>query len=403
MRPNEPLAEPAGEPNRDAGTVIEYRTHGEPISWCFDTGHHPPPAAFDPAAVAIDLQLVVEIDGSPVGVTNAGDGSNRLFVLDQNGRILIIRDGALVADPFLDINPIVQAGGEQGLLGLAFHPSYPDDPRFFVYYTEQDGRQVVVSYRVSADPDRADPNSAAVVLRMDDFAGNHNGGSLAFGPDGMLTIATGDGGGGGDPQRSGQSLATYLGKILRVDVDRTDGDRAYGIPDDNPFVDTDGAFPEIWVTGLRNPWRTSFDRTTGDFWIGDVGQNAFEEVDVVRAGTSGQNFGWNVTEAFHCYNASTCDTNGLVAPVTEYSHDFGCSVTGGYVYHGAAVGTLVGGYLFSDYCSGRIWVIDPAASEIREPRVVLESGRNVSSFGEDEAGEVYVADLDGAVLRVVPG
>jgi glucose/arabinose dehydrogenase len=217
----------------------------------------------------------------------------------------------------------------------------------------------------------------------------------------MLTIATGDGGGGGDPRRSGQSLSTYLGKILRVDIDRTDGDRAYGVPDDNPFTSTNGALPEIWATGLRNPWRTSFDRATGDFWIGDVGQNAFEEIDVVRAGTSGQNFGWNVTEAFHCYNASTCDTDGLVAPVTEYSHDFGCSVTGGYVYRGSAIPTLVGGYLFSDYCSGRIWAIDPTANEVQEPRVVLETGRNVSSFGEDEAGELYVADLGGAVLRFV--
>ena len=362
-----------------------------------------PPGAFDPAAVAIDLQVVAEIDGSPVGVTNAGDGSNRLFVLDQNGRILIVRDGALVAQPFLDINPIVQTSGEQGLLGLAFHPNYPDDGRFFVYYTEQDGRQAVVSYRVSGDPDIADPNSATVMLRMDDFAGNHNGGSLAFGPDGLLTIATGDGGGGGDPRGSGQSLATYLGKILRVDVDSAEGERAYGIPGDNPFIATDGAFPEIWITGLRNPWRTSFDRTTGDFWIGDVGQNAFEEIDVVRAGTSGQNFGWNVTEGFHCYIASTCDTNGLVGPVTEYSHDFGCSVTGGYVYRGTAVPTLAGGYLFGDYCSGRIWAIDPTATETREPRVVLETGRNVSSFGEDEAGELYVADLGGSVLRVIPG
>jgi glucose/arabinose dehydrogenase len=329
----------------------------------------------------------------------------RLFVVGQAGRIWLVRDGAGLAEllTVLEIEPQVKSGGEQGLLGLAFHPSFPDDPRFFVYYTDRDGRQVVSSWRLPAGGDEADPGSETVLLRMDDFAANHNGGALAFGPDGMLYISTGDGGGGGDPQGNGQRLDTFLGKILRIDVDTSGDGRPYGIPADNPFRERAGAQPEIWVTGLRNPWRISFDRATGDLWIGDVGQGSYEEIDVVRAGSGGgQNFGWNVTEGFHCYpSGDPCAPEGLTPPVTEYDHGFGCSVTGGVVYRGAAQPTLVGGYLFADYCSGNIWAIDAAAQEVREPRLVLESGRSISSFGEDEAGEVYVTDLEGELLRVV--
>jgi glucose/arabinose dehydrogenase len=391
-------------------------SNGSPTPSPSATGGTPPPTAgpgasptpaggsFDPATVGIELEPVTEIPGSPLAIAAPHDGSGRLFVVDQDGRIWLLRDGTRADTAFLDIADRVRAGGEQGLLGLAFHPSFPDDPRFFVYYSDRDGQQVVAQYSVPAgDADQADPGSETVLLRMDDFAANHNGGGLAFGPDGKLYIATGDGGGGGDPQGSGQRLDTLLGKILRIDVDTSGDGRAYGIPADNPFRERAGAQPEIWVTGLRNPWRISFDRANGDLWIGDVGQGSFEEIDVVRAGSGGgQNFGWNLTEGFHCYpSGESCAPDGLTPPVTEYDHGFGCSVTGGVVYRGAAQPTLVGGYLFADYCTGNIWAIDAAAQEVREPRLVLESGRSISSFGEDEAGELFVTDLEGELLRVV--
>jgi glucose/arabinose dehydrogenase len=367
------------------------------------TGSSASGGSFDPAAVRIQLEAVTDVS-RPVAVVASPDGSGRLFVVDQGGRIWIVRDGQRAETPFLDIESQVTSGGEQGLLGLAFHPTFPDDPRFFVYYTDRDERQVVSQWRVpSASADEADSGSEAVLLRMDDFAANHNGGALVFGPDGKLYISTGDGGGGGDPRGNGQKLDTLLAKILRIDVDTSGDGRPYGIPADNPFRERAGAQPEIWLTGLRNPWRIAFDRATGDLWIGDVGQGSFEEVDVVRAGSGGgQNFGWNVTEGFHCYpSGDPCAPDGLIPPVTEYDHGSGCSVTGGVVYRGSAVPTLVGGYLFADYCSGNIWAIDPAASKVDEPTIVLESGRSISSFGEDEGGEVYVADLEGELLRVV--
>jgi glucose/arabinose dehydrogenase len=358
---------------------------------------------FDPAAVSIRFEEVSAIPGRPIGIAAPNDGSGRLFVLEQDGRIWLVRDGTRGDNPFLDLTALVQAGGERGLLGLAFHPAYPDDPRFFIYYTDRDGNQRVAAGRVSDNPDRADVDTVETLLLMEDFASNHNGGSLAFGPDGYLYVATGDGGGGGDPRGSGQSLSSYLGKILRLDIDATGG-RPYGIPADNPFRGDNGALPEIWLTGLRNPWRTSFDRATGDFWIGDVGQRHWEEIDVARAGQSGLNFGWNVTEGFSCFDSGeACAPDGLTPPVTAYSHDAGCAVTGGYVYRGSAVPALAGGYLFADYCSGIVWVIDAAAARVDEPRIVLESGRLISSFGEGEDGELYATDIGGSLLRVIGG
>ena len=244
---------------------------------------------------------------APVDVANAGDGSGRLFVVEQGGKIRIVRDGALVERPFLDIGGRITSGGERGLLGLAFHPDYPTDPRFFVDYTDRDGNTVVSSFRVSAtDPDVADPGSESILLHVDQPFANHNGGGLGFGPDGDLYIALGDGGSEGDPQGNGQRLDTLLAKILRIDVDGGAAAGApYGIPADNPFVGTAGAKPEIWLYGLRNPWRFRFDRQTGDLWIGDVGQDAWEEIDVARAGVGGLDFGWNRTEGFHCYDPPT--------------------------------------------------------------------------------------------------
>ena len=244
------------------------------------TSASPAGGTFDPEALGLYLEPVVDRLVSPLAVTHAGDGSGRIFVLEQRGQIRIVRDGQLLGDPFLNIGDRLTAGGERGLLGLAFHPDFPDDPRFFVNYTDLEGDTVVSSFAAEAGADRADGNSEVVLLRIDQPYPNHNGGALAFGPDGYLYISTGDGGSGGDPHDNGQRMDTLLGKILRIDVDGGSGDAHYAVPPDNPFVDQSGALPEIWHLGLRNPWRMSFDRETGDLWIGDVGQGSWEEVDV---------------------------------------------------------------------------------------------------------------------------
>ncbi len=360
-----------------------------------------PPVSAAPAA-AIGLDPVAEGLASPLFAGHAGDGSGRLFVLEQEGRIRVIRDGVLAPEAYLDLADRVKAGGEQGLLGLAFAPTFGSDGRFFVDYTNRDGDTVVSEFR-APDPaaDRAEVATERVLLRIDQPYANHNGGALATGPDGLLWIATGDGGSGGDPQGNGQRLDTMLGKLLRIDP-RPTGGAPYGIPAGNPFVGQPDARPEIWAYGLRNPWRFSFDPATGDLWIGDVGQSSFEEVDHWPAGSpAGPNFGWNTMEAGSCFNpADGCAGDGLVLPVAEYGHDRGCSITGGYVYRGSAVAALAGTYLYGDYCSGTIWGLDAAAGQ-PSPRVLLESGMNLASFGEDEAGELYVVDLGGRVLKVV--
>jgi glucose/arabinose dehydrogenase len=375
-----------------------------------DTGPSATPSAvssgpFDPNGLTLALEPLAGVPlRSPLGVVSAFDGSGRVFVVEQGGTIRIVGDGALLPDAFLDISGAVSAGGEQGLLGLAFHPDYPDDPRFFVNYTDQAGDTRVSSFTVDpSNPDRADPGSEVQLLFIAQPYANHNGGAVAFGPDGYLYIGMGDGGSGGDPHGNGQKLGTLLGKVLRIDIDGQSGDQAYGIPNDNPFLSTEFALPEIFATGLRNPWRLSFDRETGDLWIGDVGQNAWEEIDVARAGTSGQNFGWNRMEGAHCFRpADGCDQSGVTMPVAEYSHTDGCTVIGGYVYRGTAQPALTGGYVFGDYCSGQIWAIDPAGDQSREPTPVEQSGAQISSFGEDEAGELYVTDIRaGQLLRVV--
>jgi glucose/arabinose dehydrogenase len=364
----------------------------------------PPSEPFDPAGLSIRLVSVATGLSQPLAVVNAGDGSGRLFVVEKTGRIRIMRDGQLLPEPFLDLSGSVSGGGEQGLLGLAFHPSFPDDPRFFVNYTDEAGDTRVASFTADpSNPDRADPSSRVELLFIGQPYANHNGGALAFGPDGFLYIATGDGGSGGDPHDNGQKLLTLLGKILRIDVDERSGDLQYAIPADNPFVATADAYPEIFAIGLRNPWRMSFDRATGDLWIGDVGQNSFEEIDVSRARTSGANFGWNRMEGAHCFRPSEgCDESGLTLPVVEYSQgEGGCTVIGGYVYRGSAQPDLAGGYLFGDYCSGFIWAIDPSGDELREPTLVADTEARISAFGEDEAGELFVTDISaGELLRV---
>jgi glucose/arabinose dehydrogenase len=338
---------------------------------------------------------------APLLVTHAGDGSGRLFVVEQAGRVRVLRNGRVEGEPFLDIASLVTAGGEQGLLGLAFHPRFESNGRFFVNYTDGNGDTVVAEYRTARGADRADPGSARVLLRIDQPYSNHNGGDLVFGPDGYLYIGMGDGGSGGDPHGNGQRLDTLLGKLLRIDVDRG---RPYGIPDDNPFVGRSGARPEIWAFGLRNPWRFSFDRETGDLWIGDVGQGELEEIDRARASRGGgQNYGWNVMEGTECFSPPDgCDSQGLVRPIAVYPTRLGCAVVGGHVYRGARLPALAGGYFFADFCAGLLFALDPAGSAPQDPVIVLRSDHAISSFGEDEDGELYITDLSGGeVLQVV--
>ena len=345
----------------------------------------------------IALRAVVTGLEKPVYVTPAGDGSGRLFVVEQEGTIRIVRDGRLLPRAFLDIRRRVIDGGELGLLSVAFHPQYARNGRFYVNYTADSGnlQTVIAEYRVSADdPDVAD-TAERVLLEIPQPFRNHNGGLNLFGPDGMLYIGMGDGGSGGDPLNNGQRLDTLLGKLLRIDVD---GGSPYRVPPDNPFVDRSAARPEIWASGLRNPWRVSFDRATGRLFLGDVGQNRWEEIDLIA---KGGNHGWRIMEGAHCFNPETgCRTTGLILPIAEYGRDLGCSVTGGYVYRGTRIRDLVGRYLFSDYCTGRLWSLRQSGG-----RWVMEelraTGLTVSSFGEDQAGELYVVDHRGAVYQIV--
>ena len=359
-----------------------------------------PPERFDPEGVRLALTPVAQGFASPLLLTNAGDGTGRLFVVEQGGRIRVLRRGRVLDPPFLDVSSLVIAGGEQGLLGLAFHPEYEANGRFFINYTDVDGDTVVAEYRVSSsDPDRADADSARVLLRIDQPFANHNGGNIAFGPDGYLYIGMGDGGSAADPFGNGQRLDTLLGKLLRIDVD---GERPYGIPQDNPFVGREGARPEIWATGLRNPWRFSFDPEGGTLWIGEVGQNALEEVDRARADRGALNYGWNLMEGDRCFEPPTgCDPEGLVQPIAVYATGTGCAVIGGHVYRGTEFPALRGGYLYADICNGFIWGLDAAGPSPQQPVRLLASPNRISSFGLDEDGELYVTDLaSGEVLQV---
>jgi glucose/arabinose dehydrogenase len=336
----------------------------------------------------------------PVFATHAGDGSGRLFVLEKGGSIRVIDASGLLPQPFLNIRARVgSSGSEQGLLGLAFHPAFVQNGRFFVYYTDRNGDTVIARFQANTERTAADPASEVVLLTETQPAANHNGGMLAFGPDGMLYAGLGDGGSAGDPWNNGQSLNTLLGKLLRIDVDNGD---TYAVPADNPFVGQGGVRPEIWAYGLRNPWRFSFDRATGDLYIADVGQNQWEEVNYQKANSpGGENYGWKVMEGLHCYGSNSCDQTGLVLPVAEYDHGQGCSVTGGYVYRGAAQPSLQGAYFYGDYCSGYIWALSRPEVDRWQSDLLLESGAPISSFGESEAGEVLVVALNGMVYRLV--
>ncbi len=333
---------------------------------------------------------------NPLFLTYAPGDATRLFVVEQRGTIQVFQNDAATTTTsvFLDIQGKVEAGGEKGLLGLAFDPGYATNGYLYVYYSAPGGaadhRSIVARYQVTADPDVADPSSETILLEFEEPYGNHNGGCLAFGPDGHLYIASGDGGSGGDPQNNAQSLGTVLGKILRIT-------NTGAIPADNPFVGTGGARGEIWAYGLRNPWRFSFDRSTGDLWCGDVGQNEIEEIDLIE---KGGNYGWRLFEGERTYNNPLgVDIATTVRPVVTYTHGVGSSVTGGYVYRGAAVPGLVGSYVYGDFGSGRLWaLVWNGTSVVSNTEIAGVPGP--SSFGEDFAGELYICSFDGNIYRL---
>jgi glucose/arabinose dehydrogenase len=339
-----------------------------------------PPALAQTAPFSLET-LTTELD-QPVFVTSPPDDP-RLFVVEQPGRIRVLVDGALEAEPFLDVSDRISAGGERGLLGLAFHPDYSANGRFYANYTDRDGDTQVVEYRVPDGASAADPGSARALLSVDQPFRNHNGGWIAFGPDGLLYVGMGDGGSGGDPQGNGQNPDTLLGKIVRLDVDS-------------------GGAPEIFALGVRNPWRNAFDGEL--LYVADVGQNQLEEISVVPLADAGANLGWNIMEGDQCFDAGECDTEGLVLPIHTYSHDEGCSITGGYVYRGSAIPEIEGRYFFADYCAGVLHSLRYADGEAAEVTRYGDFGAigSITSFGTDSAGELYVMTQDGALTKLVP-
>ncbi|NLG07684.1 MAG: PQQ-dependent sugar dehydrogenase [Deinococcales bacterium] len=363
-------------------------------------GPRPPGPSGPPQSGVVGLETVVTGLAFPAGVAHAGD--DRLFVLELGGTVRVVRDGALLPTPFLDLTDRVGEGGEGGLLGLAFPPDHASSGVFYVYYTDRDqpaGSSVLSRFRVTADPDVADPASEEVLVTEPQPATNHNGGQLAFGPDGYLYWAMGDGGDGGEPA---QALDSRLGKLLRLDVGAASG---YAAPASNPFAGQGSPADEVWAYGLRNPWRFSFDRATGDLYIADVGEDRFEEVNVEPAGSGGgRNYGWPLMEAEACHLDADCDAaaQGLTLPTFSYpwGQDWGRSITGGYVYRGSAVPELEGSYVFGDFVTGRVWASSAALGW--ELETLLDTGFNITSFGEDAAGELYLVDaLAGTLYRLV--
>jgi glucose/arabinose dehydrogenase len=351
------------------------------------------------------VRIVDNLD-NPLYVTHANDSSGRLFAVEQAGYVLVVQDGRYLDEPFLDLTfnvpDTVYHGGytEQGLLGIAFHPDYANNGYFYVSYINRDGDSVISRYSVSSDdPNRADPDSEQILLTIDQPFEDHNGGNLAFGPEGYLYVAFGDGGRPAEPNNRSQEPASFIGKMLRLDVDNG---TPYAVPEDNPFIGQESFAPEIWALGLRNPWRFSFDRATGDLFIADVGQWIFEEINYQAADSpGGQNYGWSAYEANASYLADADLSGGeLTMPVLDYTHDQGCSVTGGYVYRGETLTDLQGLYIYGDYCNGRIWTATQDADGAWNAELFMATEFVISSFGEDEDGELYLVDYKGAIYRL---
>jgi len=354
------------------------------------------------SAQSTDLQLT-QVSGRTaiVDITNAGDGSGRLFLVEQEGRIFVLEDGVELSQPFLDIRQQVGAqGNEQGLLSMAFAPDYASSGYFYIWYTDISGDTLLERYRVSSDPNRADANSGEVVLEVRQPFSNHNGGRLQFGPDGMLYLGIGDGGDGFDPQGNGQFGGTLLGKLIRIDVDPSHG--TYAIPPDNPFANTDAVLDEVWALGLRNPWRISFDSMTGDLYIADVGQLMLEEVNFQPAdSTGGENYGWVIMEGSQCVTPG-CDQGGLTLPVFDYPRASGCAITGGEVYRGHDYPALFGMYLFGDFCRGTIWGMKRSGSDWQVTELA-DTSHLIVTFGLGESGDVYVSGRNSGVFLLRDG
>ncbi|SHN07595.1 Glucose/arabinose dehydrogenase, beta-propeller fold [Cyclobacterium lianum] len=362
----------------------------------------------DEPAESDDIQLIDAFPNltftRPVDLQHAGDASDRLFVVEQRGRIMVFENAGQTdeAQLFLDLQDIVKdEGNEEGLLGLAFHPDYVDNGFFYVNYTAPNPSRTIISrFSVSdSDPDQADAGSELILMEIEQPYTNHNGGQLAFGPDGYLYIAVGDGGSGGDPQGNGQNLETVLGSILRIDVNGAEAGMNYAIPESNPFAgNVEGYREEIFAYGLRNVWKFSFDRETGTLWAADVGQNRFEEINWIE---NGGNYGWNTMEGFECFNPeSDCDKEGLILPLSAYAHSEGnASVTGGYVYRAGSISELERKYVYADFVSGRVWALD--FSTVNEPEIIelAQASFPVSSFGLDEHQELYLCGFDGKIYR----
>jgi glucose/arabinose dehydrogenase len=368
------------------------------IAACNDTQARPAPNQQRAAINAIRLERVGEFR-SPVYLT-APAGDPRLFIVEQQGRIQVVKNGRKLSTPFLDISERVRAGGEQGLLSMAFHPDYRTNGEFFVNFTDRSGDTRVERFKVSSNADVADESSSKLVIGIDQPYSNHNGGLVMFGPDGMLYIGMGDGGAGGDPHRNGQNRNALLGKMLRLNVSRVE---PYSIPPGNPFRAASGAKPEIWATGMRNPWRFAFDRATNLLYIADVGQNEIEEINVEPATAAGLNYGWNIMEGDRCYRGDGCDRSGLTMPKVVFNHSGGaCSVTGGFVYRGRRIPSIAGHYFYSDYCAGWLKSFRMQNGSVAERRDWIPSSNlgHVVSFGEDAAGELYILSESGFVFRI---
>ena len=351
-----------------------------------------------PADAASSYQFAEVATGfaRPVYLTHAGD--ERLFVVEQGGLIRIVENGAILEEPFLEVAALLNTSGlERGLLGMAFHPDYAENGWFFVNYTAAGSGANTVARYIRLDANHADPASAEIILSVEDRYPNHNAGQLAFGREGYLYVGMGDGGSANDPHGNGQNSGVLLGKMLRLDMD---GDLPYEIPEDNPFVDDNRFRPEIWAFGLRNPWRYSLDRATGDLYIADVGQFLWEEINIQPADSpGGENYGWSVYEGNHPFSGESPPPD-MVTPIAEYSHSDGCSVTGGYVYRGDTLPELQGAYFYGDWCTGVAWTTRRDESGAWQTSVFMNTGRQISSFGEDELGELYLLDHNGTVLRL---